>query len=548
MISVFTFISRISPLIATILNISIGLLVFFRAKNKKQGLLFLCFNVLLSIWSFSCFIQSDVYNENWCLLFDKILYVAAILIIPVYVLSVKVYIRIKVTLLVIISIIIALVLIPLNFTCFFRLGVIFKEGSRYTINPSIGWYIYVVLFAVITFTGLYLILRYSIKENTKKIPFFLIAYGFLITGGLSYYVLSLPFINGVFTVNLLNLVSSVMAFVYAVIFAYAILKHELMDIKLVITKTIAYGGVGGLVCFTLMLVYFFTGGNDVLRFLVLLFVTLFWTYFAYRLRRFIQTPLEEKWITNWYDKEKLLDRIAEELAEVIEKKDVFSIISQKLNNVIRINKIDGFVIYEPKRNSHSSINQLEIRNVNTRTSLEGRIDSRHPLIHYLKDNRSVQHFCELDDMLKRSLTEYCIDKASVILPFYSPDECEGFMVLGRKVSEDKYKEEDMQLFRIIQTQANMVFDRVRPYENIKRQYKQERRWREQLEKQRDVVSKDMKELSYWITHDLKNDLAGLRLFVDHQLAVLFSSKATHKRMVEHFADLSLQIKIFLGRF
>jgi signal transduction histidine kinase len=44
------------------------------------------------------------------------------------------------------------------------------------------------------------------------------------------------------------------------------------------------------------------------------------------------------------------------------------------------------------------------------------------------------------------------------------------LCLGQKVSEDPYSDKDLTIFRTIMIQAQAIFDRVRPYENIKRDF------------------------------------------------------------------------------
>jgi hypothetical protein len=53
------------------------------------------------------------------------------------------------------------------------------------------------------------------------------------------------------------------------------------------------------------------------------------------IRKFIQTPLEEKWITGWYDPTKVMSRIAERLVPVLERDEAFRIVDVSLRQTFR---------------------------------------------------------------------------------------------------------------------------------------------------------------------------------------------------------------------
>ncbi|MFH1362309.1 MAG: hypothetical protein ABIH69_06640, partial [bacterium] len=107
--------------------------------------------------------------------------------------------------------------------------------------------------------------------------------------------------------------------------AYAITKLELMDIRVAITRSVAYGIVG------LLLIASFFGLNFFPMPTLILMIAnaslgIFWAFVARRIRTFIQTPLEEKWITDFYDSDKLVNKIAKSLAPIIEKEDACQLI------------------------------------------------------------------------------------------------------------------------------------------------------------------------------------------------------------------------------
>jgi signal transduction histidine kinase len=203
---------------------------------------------------------------------------------------------------------------------------------------------------------------------------------------------------------------------YVLIVAYAITKHELMDIKLVITRAVAYGIVGTLLGLSFV-VLDSVRMNISLNMAANALLALFWAFAANRLRRLIQTPLEEKWITDWFDSDKLINHIATKLIPAMDREGIFNIIAAELKAAIKI-----------------------------------------------KDIKIVMGRQETD---YKDLTP---TKEGLVMPLSSTEELEGILVLGPKISEDPYNDKDLTVFRTIMVQAMAIFDRVRPYEQIKNEF------------------------------------------------------------------------------
>jgi len=125
----------------------------------------------------------------------------------------------------------------------------------------------------------------------------------------------------------------------------------------------------------------------------------------------------EKWITGWYDPGKLLNRIAQRLVPVMEREAVFKTVAEELKSAIKIKNVD---------------------------------------IKMGKQDTSYQDVTQI--------------KNGVVIPLSSSDGVEGLIILDQKVSEDPYNEKDLTLLRTIMLQILAVFDRIRPYENIKKEF------------------------------------------------------------------------------
>jgi two-component sensor histidine kinase len=236
--------------------------------------------------------------------------------------------------------------------------------------------------------------------------------------------------------------------IFVIIFwGYAIVKHELMDLRVAISRSAAYGFVG------ILIVASFVGLNAVpLRPARVMIgnavLALFWAFAAHRLRQFIQTPLEEKWITDWYDSDKLVNRIATRLIPVMEKQAVYWVIAEELTAAIKIKSVD--ILTGKQARDFSAVQQT---------------------------------------------------KAGLLLPLSSSEGPEGALVLGQKVSEDPYDEKDRTVLTTIMVQARAIFDRIRPYEQVKRELQA---IEQQLERSRRLAA--LGTIASGVAHEIRNPL------------------------------------------
>lgn len=237
---------------------------------------------------------------------------------------------------------------------------------------------------------------------------------------------------------------------YTLLIFYAITKHELMDIRVAISRTAAYGFVGALIIASFASLYLFPL-NVPLALLLGAVLALFWAWAAHRLREIIQTPLVEKWITGWYSPEKLINSISLKLVPVLERKEAFEIVANELKNTIKIKNIEILVgDHAPKTGE-----------------------------------------------IKRA------GKAMEI-PFSSTEGVEGAIKLSEKTSEDPYDEKDLRLFQTLQVQLLAILDRIRPYEEVK-----QRLIAAQVQIERSQRLASLGKIIQEVGHEIRNPLAAL---------------------------------------
>ncbi|MBU0505783.1 GHKL domain-containing protein, partial [bacterium] len=327
---------------------------------------------------------------------------------------------------------------------FVSLGVSSKFFGRFYTDGGPLFTLFIIeYFLVATYAHIFGFLNYKTLKNEEKQRLRLVFFG-SITGFLGGGTTVFPVYNlGIYPFGLPLVV------LYTVLVSYTITKHELMDIQVVIKRKLAYVIVGTLLIISYLLLNF----SPIPATMMLnasIALAIFWAFAAHRLRAFIQTPLEEKWITEWYDTEKLISSVTEKLIPVYKRKDVFITIAQELKNRIKIEKIE------------------------------------------------IELNLEVKDKIKSFIVAK--DKKGVILPLSSSKGFEGQLILGTKISEQTYNQKDLVLFKTLMNQAYLVLDRIRPYEEVKTEFS--------------AAQQKLIEIAASVTHEIRNPLTVIRAKTD----------------------------------
>ncbi|NQT29720.1 MAG: GHKL domain-containing protein [Candidatus Saganbacteria bacterium] len=406
----------IATFFTSICTFVLGFFVLFQQPKLLRNQIFCFFSLSVAAWSCFLFFNVMAKDQSSALIFVRLLHACSMLITISFLhltLVLSGTLKKRATFLKIAYIIvIATLLLDLSP---WLVNARYLEGFNFfAAKPELFYPLHLAVFFgfhLYAFWVLFVAFLQSKGAERNQIAYFLVATSIGYSGGTANYLLNYgikifpfwPFGN-----------YTIVAFVS--ILAYAITKHELMDIRVVITRAMAYGVV------VFLLVGSFVGFNlmdlpPAARVLGNVLLGLFWAYAAHRLREFIQTPLEEKWITGWYDSDRLINTIARKLVPVMERQEAFRITADELKSAIKIKKVDVLT------------------------------GSECPDI---KEVRRVGKGVEI--------------------PFISSEGLEGVLRLGEKVSEDPYDDKDLRLFDTLQVQILAILDRIQPYERIKKDF------------------------------------------------------------------------------
>jgi two-component system NtrC family sensor kinase len=139
---------------------------------------------------------------------------------------------------------ISLLLIPFVFTDFFIEGFAVIEPYEFRITkPGPVYYVFLVFFSIVC--ARILILMYAAANKTsgiqrKQLQYFFIAHAIAIMAGIDYFSRVLQIVH-------FPPIDDYLLVIYFLVFAYAIAKYRLMDITVVVSKSVAYAVVISLI-------------------------------------------------------------------------------------------------------------------------------------------------------------------------------------------------------------------------------------------------------------------------------------------------------------
>ena len=352
------------------------------------------------------------------------------------------------------------------------------------------------------------------------IPQAIMYYGFLPEGIIVIFMLSIP-----------------------ISFAIAILKYHILDIDLIIRRSVIYLIAIGLlaILYVLIILIITFSIKNVTEYFSTTVAALIMLFLFQPAKIRVQRFVDKKFFRVHYNFREASRKFLEEINECIEINSLASKIVEQNDTIIPVDKT-GFFLFDPFT---SRLQLLAHRNF---AFLEGRgvfLDKK-------KLKSTLQQPVALKDKVEPGIKIEVGDNKvfrrwgmALVFPIHSTNkELLGFFVLGEKKSDTRFTIEDIDLLIEITSQAGITLERIKLQENL---------IREQLLKEKLAELNELK--SFFISsvsHELKTPLTSIRMFAEmlHLTENLKSDKASEYleiiegecdrlgRLIENVLDLS----------
>jgi signal transduction histidine kinase len=331
-------------------------------------------------------------------------------------------------------------------------SLVFTYGFSYSLQG-----IYILLGMGLGFLTLY----FKYKEattNDQKTQLKLIAAGMI---GATIIGLTFSFILPLLGFIQYNKFTTMASIFFLLSFAYAITKYELMDIQVIIGRTLSFILVSSTLVLSFLILFFFAEQKASVIYLGSILLALFWAFYGLQIQETLITTATRKFIKGWYSFDACIAELSKKFIAVFSFEDAFKVVEEALK-AIEISTVYTLI---PRIQN----NRVESYYINEIDVLED-ISLDHPIIEFFRHNHDIHKEDRIPQSLKNILANSKYLTGEVYIPMYASNELMGIVIVGKKESKKEFDTKDMSLFSTLTGQMTIVLDRIRPYEQIQQEF------------------------------------------------------------------------------
>jgi signal transduction histidine kinase len=256
---------------------------------------------------------------------------------------------------------------------------------------------------------------------------------------------------------------------------YAIAKYRLMDIKVIINRSLIYFILVAFVTASFTFLTYFTASvfKDVKGFSaigVTFIVSLIIVTTLEPLKRFIAKNTDKVFFRGRIDYQQLLLMLSEVISLEIDLENLTKAVTGTLTKELKLK--DSIIFLPNKTGGGFTAVADEDREIGTR------ITKNHPLLAYLKKYRDLIVVEEMEreiadmkegrDRKKRELIMYRLEDlgASICVPVFVEGELKTVLVLGKKLSGDIFNNDDLNLLEVFAPQLGTAIEKAKLYKEV----------------------------------------------------------------------------------
>ena len=366
------------------------------------------------------------------------------------------------------------------------------ERKFETINfgePGILYPILILYFIVGTIYGLYeLFRRYKTAKGNLKNQLKYLCWSSLLgyLGGSASFLLVYDI-----SIPVLNPFGTYLVAFYVFTTAYTIVKHRLLEIEIIIKKTLIFAGMFAFVFAIFAGVTFFmqefliTLMGDSARYAILFLSVLLITIGIRPLEKIMVHITDNILFQKKYNYQQTLREASEGMTLVTDDKKLLNLIVRVVAKNIRVRSAGIFQLDEAKDRY-----VLKIRRGSNRKHTGYSLSKDHALVSWLKEHKEALLYDELEDWLKserflskeKGLKEKLVfikDELGsmdgiICVPSFGKAKLVGFLVLGEKLSGDIYTQEDMHLLSTLASEAAIAVENAKNFMELEKARERER--------------------------------------------------------------------------
>ncbi len=515
----------VSAFISSITSLFLGGFVFFKKGKDYIAIIYSLLTISFFVWIFGLGMEIISPNKDWGLFWNRWLYSGAIFIPTFFIHFIQAYLqKIKVRLL-ILAYTISIIFLVFNFTPLFVKDVIPKGSFNYASTPGIVFPFFVLYFFCVVLYSFYIVIReykYSVGLKRNQLKFIIIASIIGFSGGSTNYLL-------VFDIMHIPPVGNYFITLYLFILSYAIIKHRLMDINIVLKKGTTYILLSILLFIPSSILIllgqklFYEKINYLFTMMMVLVLFLVAILF-HRIKPGTERAVDQLLFKDRYNYRETLGKFSKVLVNILDLQSLGKRVIDTITQTMGVERASLFLLNDEK----GGYDLFESKNINL-SALPLTLAKAAPLPSYLQKMKEIIVKEELAkgahlQELKRVIEQMGMLEAEVSIPLISKGRLVGIINLSHKFNKDVYYQEDIDLLSALANQASIAIENARLYEDLKKSKSYIRR--------ADRLA-SLGTLTAGLAHEIRNPLVAIKT-----LTQLLPERLEDEEFRNHFLNIA----------
>jgi signal transduction histidine kinase len=512
-----------ASLSASTIILFLGLFVLANNSRNSINKMFALSSTIIAGWIFCCFLESIILDKPTIEAIDKVLNMFAVFSPSLFAHTIYTIVGEKDRKGILLSYSISVLLLLSIFTPFFSQGVVYRYSVRYLTEPGLLYFGFILLLILCGYLSLAATIKaYRVQVGYKReqLRYLFVAIGVIVVAALSYFML-------VFNIKIPPL-DNYLNVVYGVIMTYAIVRHRLMDIEIIIKKGIIYSilmativGIYSFLIFISQNIFQSTLGINQWLAAIL---TAFAIAIGYKPLETVVTDLTNQYFfKKKYDYQKTLKDSSEAMNLLTDIDRLIRLTTRIVARRMELEEASTLIFDESHRKyiikaAEGKSKELLGETFSDNFELFKQLYNRNQIL--IKDEvvNTLNSILLMPDERKRLNTikkemeklhaQICVP--SITRGKYMGNKLVAVFCLGEKKSGDIYSNEDIQLLSTLSNQAAVAVENAIMYSDLMKQFQELKETKDQLVQSEKLAA--LGTMAAGIAHEIKNPLTSLQLF------------------------------------
>ncbi len=463
----------LSSILAGVASLAIAILVHIKGRGKMNRI-WAIFAAFVAIYGFSAYMVSTAKNADQGFFWWRITLIGIILIPPLFLHFVYIFLGFKRPWIIRIAYLFTALFLGLDIfqpkLFIGEVALLFKDARYcfplYWVYPPGPFYVFFIIFAFfgwIIYSHVELIIAHQkaggIKRNQIRYFFLATVIGFT-GGGMCF----LP----CFGIEIYPL-SNFAVPVYPLIMTYAIIRHQLMDVEVIIKKTIIFAGL--VIASCAVLTSFAYWGSIIFenvmirnRWMVMAPSVFIIVLILRPLERFLRAATDKYLFQKKYDYRELLKTFTGEVLTVLNIGDLVELTVAKLSEIIRLDNAAIFLYDE----EHDQFRMAAVVGVEGK---DGYIFSEGRHLWSCLEKASHHVIAEKSDLeqLRKSpdfMNEIRELRSALLIPLTYNDNILGILSMGKEKSDERFTQDDIDILLALARTLSIAITNAQLFEKL----------------------------------------------------------------------------------